>query len=252
MSGNRCRSEAERAQSALTNALRCSCISSGMGPSDTVLNPAASISHWTSPTDQQHTGQTGTSTTPLDALLFQPLDRSTVMVSSFNCSDGGCIRHMSSVTARSRLLRLNPQVQISAQEAWLRRSRSCLLNAGLTACGKPGPRWSWSYGEAYCRTGPKTTGQWGGIWRSGRRSLLKASAAELTRAIVHWGSGLARGVQGLGLTARRPDQCRITRLATPSRKRYESTIETMVAPRPSRVRLPSLRSDSGTCDKLWE
>lgn len=38
-------------------------VSSGIIDSDIVLNPAASISHWTSPTDQQHTGQTGTSTT---------------------------------------------------------------------------------------------------------------------------------------------------------------------------------------------
>jgi hypothetical protein len=38
-------------------------VRSGIIDSEIVLNPAASISHWTSPTDQQHTGQTGTSTT---------------------------------------------------------------------------------------------------------------------------------------------------------------------------------------------
>jgi len=38
-------------------------VSSGIIDSEIVLNPAASISHWTSPTDQQHTGQTGTSRT---------------------------------------------------------------------------------------------------------------------------------------------------------------------------------------------
>jgi hypothetical protein len=38
-------------------------VSSGIIDNDIVLNPAASISHWTSPTDQQHTGQTGTNTT---------------------------------------------------------------------------------------------------------------------------------------------------------------------------------------------
>jgi hypothetical protein len=40
-------------------------VSSGIIDTDIVLNPAASISHCTSPTDQQQTGQTGTSTTTL-------------------------------------------------------------------------------------------------------------------------------------------------------------------------------------------
>jgi len=38
-------------------------VSSGIMDSEIVLNPAASISRCTSPTDQQHTGQTGTSAT---------------------------------------------------------------------------------------------------------------------------------------------------------------------------------------------
>jgi hypothetical protein len=38
-------------------------VNSGIIDSEIVLIPAASISHWTSPTDQQHTGQTGTNTT---------------------------------------------------------------------------------------------------------------------------------------------------------------------------------------------
>lgn len=43
------------------------------------------------------------------------------------------------------------------------------------------------------------------------------------------GQRLGEGVQEVGLAARRPDQCRITRLATPSKNRYESTIEVIIA-----------------------
>lgn len=61
-SGNPTVSPKGRSTAAIRGALVLA-VRSGIIDSDIVLNPAASISHWTSPTNQQHTGQTGTSTT---------------------------------------------------------------------------------------------------------------------------------------------------------------------------------------------
>jgi hypothetical protein len=48
-------------------------VSSGIIDSDIVLIPAASISRWTSPTDQQYTGSNRNQHDRIDTLLFHPL-----------------------------------------------------------------------------------------------------------------------------------------------------------------------------------
>jgi hypothetical protein len=120
-------------------------VRSGIMDSEIVLNPAASISRCTSPTDQQYTGQTGTSTTTSTCSARRPHDRRQALLQKPLRPKG--VAHVR-VVGRRRRAHLARSASSSSLSAGSPEFKSCSAKLGLVKVAHlnvAGPHRPWQH-----------------------------------------------------------------------------------------------------------